>query len=248
MLGATTLAVAPLWGCGGGGGDSVPPVSSQQGPTAVSQDGAQFTALPQSHALEVTRAGTARRFGGVGTAAGQFNYPADVAVLGDKVYVVETGNHRVQVFDSQGNSLGTIGDGILNYPGGITTTSTEILVSDSRNGRIVAFDPQGRMTRVLGEGVLSAPRGLADTAEGLLVADPGLRKVLRLGSDGTKLGELGQWVLPYDVASDGNQLYVADASASEIAVVSASGQRVSSIVLDRAPSYLSFRSGSLYVV
>ena len=62
--------------------------------------------------------------GGVGSSLRQFNYPADVAVLGDLAYVVETGNHRVQIFDAAGRSVGAMGEDILNYPGGIITTAS----------------------------------------------------------------------------------------------------------------------------
>jgi DNA-binding beta-propeller fold protein YncE len=247
VLGAASALTLSLWGCGGG--DGLPPVSSQSGPTAVTPQGAQFAAVPQSHALDVTSSqGTKLRIGGLGRGNGRFNYPIDVAVLGETAYVVEKGNHRVQAFDAQGRSLGTLGDGLLNYPGGIATAGSEILVSDSRNARVVGFDPQGNVTRVLGAGVLSAPRGLTVMADGsLLVADPGLRKVAMLTADGRLQGNLGTWVLPYDVATDDQQVYVIDASAKEVVALSMSGERVGAIPLERAPNYLSMRNGTLYV-
>lgn len=247
VLGIPVALALPLLGCGGGG--STPPVSAQAGPTAVSRLGVQFAALRDAHSLVVTSAaGTSKRVGGVGFDAGQLNYPSDVAVLGELAYVVETGNHRVQVFDSGGAPKGTIGEGVLNYPGGIITTDDEILISDSRNARVVGFDTRGRVTRTVGAGSLSAPRGLAITRDAMLVADPGLRKVLKLGLDGSVRGEFGNgWVLPYDVATDGVLVYVADASANEVAVVSSEGERIDRIALDAAPNYLSFRSDTLYV-
>jgi DNA-binding beta-propeller fold protein YncE len=249
MLGATLAISAPLWGCGGGSGASMPEVASQQGPTAVSRN-ASFAALPQSHALEVTSgSGTKIVVGGVGAGPGKFNYPIDVAVLDDKAYVVETGNHRVQVFDNKGNSLGMLGEGILNYPAAIAAAAGELLVSDSRNARIVGFDTQGNVTRVIGQGFMSSPRGLVATADGLLVADPGLHKILRLDAAGRLVGDLGgQWILPYDVATDGTQIYLADAGTTEITVLNAAGDRVGSIPLDRSPTYVTFRSDTLYVV
>jgi len=144
--------------------------------------------------------------------------------------------------------LGTLGEGILNYPGGIITTANEILVSDSRNARIVGFDPSGRVTRIMGEGLLSAPRGLAVVEDDLLVADPGLRKVVRLNAAGELAGVFGaDWVLPWDVATDGKLIFVADASASEVAVLDGNARRVESIPLDKAPSYLSYRNETLYI-
>jgi DNA-binding beta-propeller fold protein YncE len=247
VLGASAALALPLWGCGGG--DGLPPVSTQDGPIALTPQGARFAALPRSHAVDITSTqGFKRRIGGLGQGSGRFNYPADVAVLGETAYVVETGNHRVQVFDAAGDSLRTLGDGLLNYPGGIATANGEIFVSDSRNARIVGFDPQGNVTRMIGSGALAAPRGLAVMPDGtLLVADPGLRQVVMLAPDGRLLERIGEWVLPYDVATDGQQVYVIDASANEVVALSLSGQRIGTIPLESAPNYLSMRGGTLYV-
>lgn len=249
MLGATAAVALPLWGCGGGGGVPLPPMTAQAGPTAVSKGGSQFLAQPMFHTIVVTDSkGNSRKVGGVGREEGRLNFPADVAVLKELAYVVETGNHRVQVFDATGNALGTIGNGVLNYPGGVAAGTDEILVSDSRNARIVGFDASGRTTRIIGQGVLSAPRGLTVVEGGLLVADPGLRKVLRLDMEGRVTGQFGSWVLPWDVATDGNLVFVADVSASEIAVLDQSATRVETVPLASAPTYISYRNGTLYVV
>lgn len=247
MFAGAALAL-PLSGCGGG--VDLPPVTSQSAPLAMSKTGSQFVAQALSHSLVITDSkGNRTTVGGVGQGLGQFNYPADVAVLGELAYVVETGNHRVQIFDGAGRSIGVMGADVLNYPGGIITTADEILVSDSRNARIVGFDTSGRVTRMIGEGTLSAPRGLAVVPGGLLIADPGLRKVLRLDMDGRKTGEFGtDWVLPWDVATDGTLIFVADVSANEVAVLDDTGHRVDRIALDSPPQYLSFRDNKLYVV
>lgn len=249
MLGATAAITLPLLGCGGGGGVPLPPMTAQAGPTAVSKGGSQFLAQPMSHTIVVTDSkGNSRKVGGIGRDQGRLNFPADVAVLKELAYVVETGNHRVQVFDAAGSALGTIGDGVLNYPGGVAAGTDEILVSDSRNARIVGFDASGRTTRIIGQGVLSAPRGLTVVDGGLLVADPGLRKVLRLDMEGRVTGQFGSWVLPWDVATDGELVFVADVSASEIAVLDQSAARVETVPLKSAPTYISYRNGTLYVV
>lgn len=224
-------------------------MTAQAGPTAVSKAGSQFLAQPMFHTVVVTDVkGNSKKVGGVGRGEGRLNFPADVAVLGELAYVVETGNHRVQIFDVAGNTLGTIGAGVLNYPGGIAAGKDEILVSDSRNARIVGFDTAGRTTRVIGAGVLSAPRGLTVVDDGLLVADPGLRKVLKLDMEGRVMGQFGSWVLPWDVATDGTLVFVADVSANEIAVLDQGAARVETVQLQSAPTYISYRNGTLYVV
>lgn len=249
MLAGMGLAL-PLAGCGGGSGVDLPPVASQIAPLAVSKSGSKFLAQPLTHSLIVTDSkGISKTIGGIGQGLGQFNYPADVAVLNELAYVVEAGNHRVQIFDALGQSIGVMGEEVLNYPGGIITTADEILISDSRNARIVGFNTSGRVTRMIGDGVLSAPRGLAVVPGGLLIADPGLRKVLRLDMDGRKTGEFGtDWVLPWDVATDGTLIFVADVSANEVAVLDEAGQRVDRIALDAPPKHLSFRDNTLHIV
>lgn len=246
---AAAVALLPLAGCGGG--DPYPPVSgAAQGPMSAAADGRQFQTLGRSHTLVIReRDGRELRCGGVGFGQGKLNFPAGVAVMDGLAYVVEIGNHRVQVFDGTGAVRGIIGEGDLLYPGGIAAGKKEIFVADSRNARIVAFSPNGRVTRVLGAGVLSAPRGIVVLDDGLLIADPGLRKVIRLGFDGAVQAELGgDWILPYDVATDGAFVYVADVARNELGVVALTGERLDGIQLASAPGNIWFRNGILNVV
>ena len=247
--GAAAAALLPLAGCGGG--DPYPPVSNAgEGPMSATAEGRQFQALGKSHTLVIKdRDGRELRCGGVGFGAGKLNFPAGVAVLDGLAYVVETGNHRVQVFDETGSARSIIGEGQLLYPSGIAAGKSEIFVADTWHGRIVAFSADGRVTRVLGTGMLSAPRGIAVLDDGLLVADAGLRKVLKLGFDGVTQLELGgDWILPYDVATDGTLVYVADVARNELGVVALTGERLDGLQLASAPANVWFRKGTLYVV
>jgi len=252
LLGGTVAIVLPLAACGGGDdrGASLPSVVSQKGPMSAPADGGvQYQVIPEKHTLVVTDGqGISRSYASVGTAPGKLNFPTGVTVVNGLAYVVEKGNHRVQIFDANGTSRGSFGQDVLLYPGGIASTQGEIFVSDSRNGRIVSFTPEGRLLRTMGAGKLSAPRGLVYVDGALLVADPGLRKVLRIGLDGKVLGDFGEWVLPWDVATDGVNVYVADVATHVIAVVSAEGARLDQLQLTHEPRYIAFRNGSLYVV
>lgn len=226
---------------------SVAVMEAGEAPMRAAATAPQFQALGRAHSLAITGSdGRQRRYGGVGRAQGKLNFPAGVAVVNGLAYVVETGNHRVQIFDIGGTPKGFIGEGELLYPGAIAAGQNEILVSDSRNARIVAFGLDGRVRRVLGAGVLSAPRGLTVSGKNLLVADAGLRKVLQLDSMGRIQAELGTgWVLPWDVATDGKNAYVADVSRNEIGVVSLSGKRLASLPLNFAPANVALRNGTI---
>ena len=239
--GGVTLAMLPLGGCAT---DDLPAVDRATGPTAIGPDGTRYQLRPRDHALMIGD----RKIGGVGTAAGKLNFPVGLALAGGLAHVVDCGYHRIQSFDATGASVALVGVGELMYPGGIAVVGDELLVADSSHGRIVGFSAaDGSVTRVLGEGMLAAPRGLAVTGDRIFVADPGLRQVLELDRRGSIRRVVGaDWVLPWDVATDGNTVFVADVSAAELAVVATNGAR-RSIALDLGPRFVSLAAdGVLY--
>jgi len=82
---------------------------------------------------------------------GQFVYPNGIAVdSAGKVYVADSGNHRVQIFDSSGKYIaqfGSIGrgNGQFTYNNGIAVDSKgNVYVADSGNARIQIFDSSGK--------------------------------------------------------------------------------------------------------
>ena len=67
-----------------------------------------------------------RTVGEKGDAPGRFNRPNGVAVFGDRLFVVERDNHRVQVLSLPDfKPLGSFGDDILRSPYGIWINETE---------------------------------------------------------------------------------------------------------------------------
>ena len=87
-------------------------------------------------------------------AEGRFYGPRGVAVDDDgQVYVSDTGNKRVQVFDADGTFVAQFGgggllDGNLDEPVGIAVTGEgEIVVVDTWNGRIQVFNAEGQPLR-----------------------------------------------------------------------------------------------------
>lgn len=98
-----------------------------------------------------------RTIGKRGTETGEFNFPANIALDSDgRLYVVDTFNVRVQVFDEKGNfvkSIGKLGDGpgFLARPKGIAVDSEgHIYIVDAAFQNFQIFDQEGKILLVVG--------------------------------------------------------------------------------------------------
>ncbi len=124
------------------------------------------------------------QLGGRGGAAGQFNYPVDLAVSADgQLYVNDSLNFRVQVFDARGKWLRSVGrpgdsSGCFQRSKGLALDGEgNLYVVDALFDTVQVFDPQGRFLLNFGrpgaaEGEFWLPSGLArDPQDRLYVVD-----------------------------------------------------------------------------
>ena len=125
-----------------------------------------------------------REFGAYGAEPGRLNLPAAVATDKDGlIYVTESGNNRVQVFDANGTSkkiLKIDGGGSLNQPFGVAVDDNgNVWVGDKGNNRIVCF---GESTIAIGgpgadPGQFNSPSHLACIMGKIYVADSGNNRI-----------------------------------------------------------------------
>jgi len=177
-------------------------------------------------------------FGRQGQGPGEFQDPRGVAVdAAGNIYVADTGNHRVQVFDANGKYLrgwGQYGSGPgeFNEPWGIAVDGEgNVYVADTWNYRVQKFDSMGKFVRMWGEsgdtggdagalpGAFYGPRAVALARDGtVLVMDTGNKRIQRFTADGEFVGGYGgfgagpgQFWEPVGLAVDGEgNVYVAD--------------------------------------
>ena len=123
---------------------------------AVAADGRVLVTNTRSASLSVFRDGKLeRRVGGPGGGNGEFRNPHDVEAAADgSVYVVDSANNRVQVFDAALKHRASFGTEFgLNGPKYLAFDGDRIWLADEYNHRILLFDKQHQLFGVLGSGI-----------------------------------------------------------------------------------------------
>jgi len=151
----------------------------------------------------------------------------------DKIYVADTGNNRIAVFDKVGTfqfSFGAkgIGEGLFSYPYGLLITEARTLwVSDPTNRSIQEFSLEGKFKRTVFYGSDGTKPGMLTAKDKeILVADLARGQIVVLDSSGkVKKESFDQSVViahPQGMAVDSKgRLWVADEKTAEIKMLAA---------------------------
>ncbi len=188
-------------------------------------------------------------WGTAGKGDGQFNHPAGIEtdLTGQRIYVTDIDNNRIQVLDSDGQFVtkwGTLGkaDGQFEGPGSIAVDDQKKIafVSDIRNNRIQKFDTEGNFIAKwgslgTGDSQFDHPGDIAldPVKEMLYVTDIYNNRIQKFTYDGkfiTKWGSIGdgngQFNRPAGISADstGNRIYVSDTVNNRIEVFDSDGK------------------------
>jgi len=179
---------------------------------------------------------------------GQFREPWGIAVAPDgRVYVADTWNHRIQVFDAAGTFLtgwggfaetNSLTDRFYGPRDMAIDASGRVYVSDTGNERIMVFDLEGNFLEQWGSegsapGLFAEPVGIAlDVAGNLYVADTWNQRVQvfdphhLLQRYWSVEGWFGESVVnkPYLAVDRQGRVYVTDPEGYRVAVFSSKGE------------------------
>lgn len=182
---------------------------------------------------------------------GQFQEPWGVAINADgTIFVADTWNGRIQVFDNAGNFVrkwgyfnttnGTLGDPLALFgPRGIAVDSTgNLLVADTGNKRILQYTEAGELVNQVGGGGVRLGNFEEPTAVGvdprdgsIYVADAWNRRIQKLDAN---MQPLAEWPVPswgsqhlynkpYLTVSGNGDVYASDPENYRILVYNSAG-------------------------
>ena len=143
--------------------------------------------------------------GKASSADGAFNSPTGIAVASSgNIFVVDTGNNRIEKFSSKGGYLAKFGEkgsgnGQLSSPTGIALSGSYVWVVDSANNRVQKFNNSSLKyvsqfgKEGSGNGEFKSPSGIAlDAAGRLWVTDSANNRVQRFDEEGKYLDQFGE--------------------------------------------------------
>ena len=179
-------------------------------------------------------------FGKQGSDVGMFQYPLGVAVSNrDEIAVADSANHRVQIFNSNGDFIRSFGrrgsnQGEFKHPHRIAFDKDgKIFVADNDNHRVQMFNGEGRYMGMFGgkgslDSQLSDPRGLSLDSQGnIIVADSGNKLIKIFSPDGNFLMKIGgphSFSFPVHCVQCDEYLIVSDRHDHSIKVFSREGE------------------------
>jgi len=196
-----------------------------------------------------------QEFGSPGWRAGEFDSPADIAInfiRGEFLYVVDTGNNRVQVCNladeifkvimapPEDSSVELLGRQkiSLDSPKGIAIDRNgNVYIADTGNHRFLKLNPQGRL--LMSKGVFGWAKGqfqhpidlIVDGQKNIYIVDAGNHRIQKfdfsgnfLSTWGEKGGQNGQFNEPRYIAKDKfDNIYVVDQGNRRIQVFDPDG-------------------------
>ena len=193
---------------------------------AVRVNGKNVRESPFSVEIKLFQFRPVLSFGTEGSAIRILNYPWGVAVNAkDEIAVTDCLNHRIAIFNSDGNYLRSIGRqgsnmGEFKFPRGITFYKNgNIFVADKINHRIQIFSGEGEHLGMFGgkgslDSQLYNPLGLSVDSDGnIIVADTGNKMVKIFSPDGKflmKIGGQGSFTFPIHCVQCDKYLIVSD--------------------------------------
>ena len=165
-----------------------------------------------------------------------FKAPLSTYVFDNKIYVADTDNSRIMIYDYNGKYLSQFGKktgtpGSMAAPAAVMVLNNEIYVVDIAQAIVIVYDMQGKYKRILGNLQFIKPVSIAYANERYYILDTGAMGVNILDKNGKlikffgKQGDKpGEFYCPDGLDVRDNKLYVADSNNNRIQVFDLDGK------------------------
>ncbi len=195
----------------------------------------------ENHSISVfsTDGNFLRRFGKKGSKEGNLNYPSCLTIYQNELYVADTFNNRISVFDvKSGKYLRCFGTEYLEEPQGITIYKNHVYVVDTNNHRICVFSNKGILLKVFGDKCsrkecLKFPKNIMIYDNKIYVTDSFNNRISVFDIDGNSLFSFGsegwkrgKFKYPHSIIIFKNEIYVTDCCRCYVLVFNLSGKFV----------------------
>lgn len=165
-----------------------------------------------------------------------FRAPLSTYVASNKIYVADTDNSRVMIYDYNGRYLAQFGKkgnvpGSMVSPAAVMVLNNEIYVVDITQAIVIVYDMDGKYKRILGNLQFVKPVSIAYGNERFYILDTGSMGVNILDKNGKmikffgKQGDKpGEFYCPDGLEIRDNKLYVADSNNNRIQIFDLDGK------------------------
>ncbi|HEY2333635.1 MAG TPA: RHS repeat-associated core domain-containing protein [Solirubrobacterales bacterium] len=173
--------------------------------------------------------GYASAFGEEGSATGQFNHPADVAIdAKGNLWVADKANNRIEQFTEGGGSAKAFGSsgstsGKLSAPSGIAIDpSGNVWVADTANTRVEEFNEKGEFVTTFGTNVNKTKVESGGTQKEKNLCTAASKNVCQAGTAGSSEGQMKE---PVGIgSSSGGNIYVVEKGNGRVEKFSPTGE------------------------
>lgn len=125
--------------------------------------------------------------------------PQDIFIKGDELYIADSGNARVLIYNLKDESVRTVGDGVFTSPSGIfVTEDNTVYVADIKAPAVYIFSESGELIQTIGKpdsylfgsNSVYAPKNVAVSSQGniYVVGEGAHEGLMQFDFDGTFQG------------------------------------------------------------
>jgi len=165
------------------------------------------------------------------------NKPMGTVVMNNRIYVANTKNHEIMMFDYNGKYLKSFGGDSLIEPVGLAAGNGQLYVADAGSRLVSVYDQEGKFKKIFAEKKVIMPIAVALDKEKVYILDGYTVSIRSFDYNGKQIAnfgglgkEKGKFYFPFSLTLDSKgHIYVADSNNNRIQVFDSKGTFVKAL-------------------